>query len=115
MQIAKSVLIPAFFILSGCASGWIADPSPQVRGFVSDLKLEGFDCNATFRAIECIQESPIRVSQASICDSKSGCVERPDHLIYNKYIIVQSSSGIPQIEYKVIRREDSLLKPKVTD
>lgn len=101
------------FLLTGCAAGWISDPSPQVRDFVSDLRLEGFDCNAKFSNIECVQMNPMRESQPSQCDSKRGCIAQPDHLIYNVYKVGQTATGVPEVEHSLMRKEDSFLAPDV--
>lgn len=94
-------------VMSGCAAGWIANPSPQTRALVDDLKLEGFACSAHFSSIECLQKEPLRNKQPSLCDSAKGCVKQPDHLIFNRYIITQDSSGVPGIQHDLLRKVDS--------
>jgi hypothetical protein len=90
--------------MSGCASSWIADPSPATRNLVNDLRLDGFDCNARLSDIECMQKEPLRQKQPSKCDSSKGCVEQPALLLYNRYHIVQQDSGIPTVQHDVVQQ-----------
>ncbi|MBJ2213948.1 MULTISPECIES: hypothetical protein [Pseudomonas] len=113
----KPVLGLGFVVaLSGCTSAWIANPSPQTEALVSDLRLEGFECKAHMSSVECVQKEPWRNKQPSKCDSANGCVEQPDHLVYNRYVIKQQDTGIPSIEHDLIQLKDSkFIKTKVSD
>jgi hypothetical protein len=96
-------------LLSGCTSGWINDPSPSTRSLVNDLRLEGFECKARYSNIECLQIEPLRSKQASKCSAEKGCIEQPDKLIFNRYLIDQQSSGIPTIQHNVIEKIEGKL------
>ncbi|MPQ69247.1 hypothetical protein [Pseudomonas sp. MWU12-2323] len=92
--------------LAGCTNSWIENPSPSTRGLVNDLRLEGFECNARFSEVECVEIVPMRNKQPALCDSKKGCIAQPDVLIYNRYHITQVDSGIPGLTHDLIEKTD---------
>ena len=109
-MLSKTLLgITACSVLAGCTNSWIVNPSPSTRELVNDLRLEGFECNARFSEVECVQIEPLRNKQPSICDSKKGCVAQPDVLIYNRYHITQKDTGIPGITHDLIEKTDTKL------
>ncbi len=93
----RSSLIIWAVLVSGCAAGWIQNPSSTTRNLVEDLKLEGFVCKAKWSAIECRQEKPYEKKAPKICTSEKGCVEQPGELITNVYSIEQDAYGIPAV------------------
>jgi len=105
----------ATFLVTGCASAWIGDPSPQVRNTIHDLQLEGFACVPKLSKIVCTQIEPLRSNQPAICSSERGCIEQPDHLLYNVYEIGQDATGVPIINHDIVRRADKRFKPIVGD
>lgn len=96
-------------VLAGCTSSWIKNPSPSTRALVNDMRLEGFECNAGFSEVECVEIEPLRNKQPAKCDSKKGCIAQPDVLIYNRYHITQQDSGIPGFTHDLIEKTDSKL------
>ncbi|MAG65045.1 MAG: hypothetical protein CMK74_04120 [Pseudomonadales bacterium] len=91
-------------LLSSCASKWIDSPSQQTLNFVNDLKLEGYECQARFSDIMCMQSSPMIQKAPAICTSEDGCVEQPGHEIRNVYFISEKGNGIPNIRHIIDRK-----------
>lgn len=102
-------LVMSCILVSGCASAWIDNPSPSTRNLVNDLRLEGFECKAHYSDIECLQIEPLRNKQPAKCDSKKGCIEQPDILVYNRYRIDQPASGIPTLKHDVVEKLEGKL------
>lgn len=86
-----------FLTLSGCTAAWINNPSRATEDLVHDLKLEGFDCTASFSSVSCRQEDPHVQRQAKLCTSSHGCVSQPCLDVRMVYEIRQSEQGVPQV------------------
>jgi hypothetical protein len=107
-----TLMVGCALMSAGCAAPWINEPSPQVRGLVNDLKLEGYECKARLEDIVCRQGTPYRQKQPKLCDSKTGCVAQADLLVYNVYFLAQQGNGIPRITQEVERkRDDAFVQP----
>ena len=105
----KKLLCLTFpLLVAGCTSAWIENPSPSTRNLVNDLRLEGFECNAHARYIECVQAEPMRNKQSAKCSAGKGCVEQPDILVFNRYRIQQPESGIPTLQHDLIEKLDTV-------
>lgn len=68
----RSSLIIWAVLVSGCAAGWIQNPSSTTRNLVEDLKLEGYVCKAKWSAIECRQEKPYEKKAPRYAHRKKG-------------------------------------------
>ena len=101
-----TLMVGGALLSTGCAARWIEEPSPQVKGLVNDLKLEGYECKARLDDIVCRQGTPYRQKQPKLCDSKNGCVPQADFLVYNVYFLAQQGNGIPRITQEVERKLD---------
>lgn len=106
MLLKPCFLIAVCGLITGCASGWIENPSPSTRNTVNDLRLEGFECKARHSDIECVQKEPLRNKQAAKCNGEHGCDPQPDILVYNRYRIEQKDSGIPSLQHDVVQKVD---------
>ncbi|HBO6306046.1 TPA: hypothetical protein L4741_005634 [Pseudomonas aeruginosa] len=93
----RPALLGGIFLVGGCSSAWIANPSPTTRNLVDDLKLEGYVCKALRTSIECRQEKPYMKKAPKVCTSSTGCVEQPGEMVTNVYSIEQDDYGIPGV------------------